>query len=91
MGCEGLRQVVKTALHQKNKKKKTKKIWAETFIGKAPCTRISGGASTRVWWYCAIHDKNMKLGTLLETALRKIFGYRTIADFSYSTNEHHFE
>ena len=32
---------------------------------------------------CAFDDTSMKFGTQLEVALRKIFGYRAIADFAY--------
>ena len=36
-----------------------------------------------------LDDTSMKFGTQLEGALRKIFGYRAIADFSYGNNGGH--
>ena len=39
---------------------------------------------------CALDDTSMKFGTQLEEALRKIFGYRAIADFAYGNNGSHF-
>ena len=39
---------------------------------------------------CAFDDTSMSFGTQLEHALRKIFGYRAITDFSYDNNGSHF-
>ena len=39
-----------------------------------------------IWKNRAIDDTSMKFGTQLGHALRKIFGYRAIADFSHNKN-----
>ena len=39
---------------------------------------------------CAFHDKSMKLCTVLKHYMKRIIGYRDIADMSYEENGHRF-
>ena len=39
---------------------------------------------------CAIDDKSMKLATMIEHAIMKIFSHRAISDFSPEANGGHF-
>ena len=47
---------------------------------------ISTADRCTIWKNHAIDDTSMKFGTWLGYALRKIFGYRAIADFSHNKN-----
>ena len=54
------------------------------------CSPTSTADRCSIWGNCAFNDKSMKFCTQLGNVIRKIFGYRDIADWSRKKNGTHF-